>query len=323
MISLKENMLRFYRHEKPEYLPLYSDFNSAMPGGMDFINERPDIPGVNLDWFGQSWTWEEKTHAANPTPNKPLLEDITQWREVVKFPDLDALDWEGHAAKDTAAWDRENKLSRVTLGFGLWERLFSIMRFEDALCALVEEPEECYEFFGAMADYKIRLHNKVIDHYRPDVLIMHDDYGNGTSLFMDPQTWRKLIKPHLKRVVDAVHARGVLYEHHNCGHFAPIMDDLVELGIDATNLVHPSNNIEWLKANYDNKMAFLGGFNAQMYCSPDATEEAILEDLEHTFAVMAPGNGFVPLCLSFYSKHMMFIGQQIVRLAGQYHGPRP
>lgn len=323
MISLKENMRRVYEHKQPEYMPLYSDFNSAMPSGMDFINERPEIPGTNLDWFGQSWTWEEKTHAANPTPGKPLLTDITQWREVIKFPDLDALDWEGHAAKDTAHWDRENKLSRVTIGFGLWERLFSIMPFEDALCALMEEPEECYAFFGAIADHKIRLHDKVIQYYKPDVLIMHDDYGNGMNLFMDPDTWRRLIKPHLKRVVEAVQSKGVIYEHHNCGYFAPLMDDMIEIGIGATNPVHSSNNIVWLKENYGDKMTFLGGFDAQLYCRPDVTEEQIRADMERTFEVMAPGNAFIPLCIAMYSSHLPFIGKETVRLAAKYHGPRP
>ena len=47
MLTLKENMLRVYRHQEPEYTPLFSDFNSAMLGGMDFINERPEIPGVS------------------------------------------------------------------------------------------------------------------------------------------------------------------------------------------------------------------------------------------------------------------------------------
>lgn len=323
MLSLKENMLRVYRHQEPEYTPLFSDFSSAMLGGMDFINERPDIPGVNLDWFGQSWTFEEKTGAANPTPGKPLLTDITQWKEVIKFPDLDALDWEGHAAKDTAGWDRENRLSRVTIGFGLWERLFSIMPFEDALCALVEEPEACYEFFGAMADHKIRLHDLVIKHYKPDVLVMHDDYGDGRSLFMAPDTWRELIKPHLKRVVDAVQSKGVIYEHHNCGCFAPIVEDLIEIGIGATNLVHPVNDIRWLKENYGDQLTIVGGFNAQHYCTDQATEESILADMEQTFAVLAPGNCFVPLCFAIYSKHLPFIGQQLVRLANKYHNPRP
>ena len=323
MITLRENMLRVYRHQEPEYTPLFSDFDSAMLGGMDFVNERPDIPGENKDWFGQSWTWEEKTHAANPTPGKPLLTDITKWKEVIHFPDLDALDWEAHAAKDTAKWDRENRLSRVTIGFGLWERLFSIMPFEDALCALLEEPEACYEFFGAMADHKIRLHDLVIKHYQPDVLVMHDDYGDGRSLFMPPETWRQLIKPHLKRVVDAVQSKGVIYEHHNCGCFAPIIDDMIELGIGATNLVHPVNNIAWLKENYGDKMTLVGGFDAQKYCAPDATEEAILADMKKTFEILAPGTCFVPLCFAIYSKHLPFIGKNLAILANQYHNPRP
>ena len=323
MLSPRENLLRVYNHQEPEYTPLMSDFDSAFLGGIDFINERPEIPGENLDWFGQSWTWEEKTHAANPTPGKPLLTDITKWKEVIKFPDLDALDWEGNAARDTANWDRENKLSRVTIGFGLWERLFSIMPFEDALCSLLEEPEACYEFFGAMADHKIRLHDLVIKHYKPDVLIMHDDYGDGRDLFMPPETWRQLIKPHLKRVVDAVQSKGVIYEHHNCGYFASIMDDMIEIGIGATNLVHPVNNIQWLKDNYSDKMTLIGGFDAQTYCTPDATEESIAADIEKTFAILAPGNCFVPMCFAVYSKHFPFVNATVAKVANQYHNPRP
>ena len=49
MISLRENMLRVYREREPEYTLRFSDFNSAMLGGMDFVNERPDLPGENKD----------------------------------------------------------------------------------------------------------------------------------------------------------------------------------------------------------------------------------------------------------------------------------
>ena len=176
---------------------------------------------------------------------------------------------------------------------------------------------------GAIADHKIRLHDKVIEYYKPDILCMHDDYGNGANLFMDPETWRRVLKPHLKRVVDAVQSKGVIYEHHNCGYFAPLMDDMIEIGIGATNPVHSSNDIVWLKENYGDKMTFLGGFDAQMYCRPDVTEEEIRADMEHVFEVMAPGTSFIPLCIAFYSKHLPFIGREIARLAAKYHSPRP
>ena len=59
-----------------------------------------NIPGVAKDWFGQSWTYEPKIKAANPTPGIHLVPDITRWKEYMKFPDLSKLDWEGHAAVD-------------------------------------------------------------------------------------------------------------------------------------------------------------------------------------------------------------------------------
>ncbi|MDC7289230.1 hypothetical protein NXH76_15615 [Blautia schinkii] len=323
MITLKENMRLVYDHKVPEFMPFMTDFNSAFLVGMDFVNERPEVPGVNKDWFGQSWTWEELSSACNPTPGCHLLKDITQWRDVIKFPDLDKLDWEGHAAKDTANWDRENKFSRITIGFGLWERLFSIMNFEDALCALIEEPEACYDFFGAIADHKIRLHELAIKHYKPDVLIMHDDYGNHKNLFMSPKSWRELIKPHLKRIVDSVQSQGVIYEHHNCGYFESIIEDMLEIGIGATNPVHISNNLANLKKNYGDRMVMVGALDIQMYGNLNVTEDDIRKNIRDTFALMAPGGGFIPMCAVAYSKFDDVINDEMVQCAKLYYGPRP
>lgn len=323
MITYKENMRLVYDHQIPEFMPRMSDFNSVFPVGMDFVNERPEIPGVNRDWFGQSWTWEERTASCNPTPNRPLLKDITQWREVLTFPDLEKLDWEGHAARDTADWDRENKFSRVTIGFGLWERLFSVMSFEDALCALIEEPEACYDFFGAIADHKIRLHELTIQHYKPDVLVMHDDYGNNSSLFMPPDVWRSLIKPHLKRVVEHVQSHGVVYEHHNCGHFRPITEDMLEIGIEATNPTHISNDIAYMKKTYGKRMVLLGGLDTQMFGRPNVTEEAIRRNIRETFEILAPGGGFIPMCVVAYSAYDDVINDEMQKCGRNYYGPRP
>ena len=323
MITLKENMQLVYSHKEPEYMPFMTDFNSAFLVGTDFVNERPEIPGVNKDWFGQSWTWEEKTAACNPTPGCPLLTDITRWKELLTFPDLDKLDWEGHAAKDTAGWDRDRRFSRITIGFGLWERLFSIMPFEDALCALVEEPEACYDFFGAIADHKIRLHERAIQYYKPDVLVMHDDYGNNKNLFMAPETWRKLIKPHLKRVVESVQSQGVIYEHHNCGYFRSILDDMQEIGIGATNPVHVSNDITDLKKNYGGRLTMVGALDIQLFGRPNVTEEEIRQNIRDTFSIMAPGGDFIPMCAVAYSAHEDLINREMVECAKDYYGPRP
>lgn len=146
VLSYKENTLLALQHKEPEFLPMITDVQTYTPLGMDFVCEYTNVPGVAKDWFGQSWTYEPKIKAANPTPGIHLVPDITVWKDYMKFPDLSRLDWEGHAAADTKDWDRVHKLTRINDVFGPWERMFSVMDFQEALCALIEEPEACYDF---------------------------------------------------------------------------------------------------------------------------------------------------------------------------------
>lgn len=292
-LSFRENSLLAYRHKEPEFFPIGADMNTCAPRGMDFIRETICVNGVADDWFGQSWTFEPNIGGANPTPGVHLVPDITRWREYMKFPDIGKLDWEGYSARDTASWDREKKLSRVMIGYGLWERMFSVMEFQDALMSLVTEPEICYEFFGAVADHKIKLHDYVIKYYNPDILIMHDDYGSGGGLFMAPETWRELIKPHLQRVIDAVTSKGVMYEHHCCGYFAPLLGEIADMGCSATNTMHISNKPAELKKEIGHKMCMVGGFDTQFMDKAKTTEAEIRQSIRDTIDAMAPGGSWV------------------------------
>lgn len=323
-LSLKENMACVLAHREPEYMPLASDFDAVSPWGPDFICEASRLPGVNEDWFGQKWTFEEKIQACNPTPGSYLLEDITQWRDVMRFPKFDKMDWEGYAARDTAKWDRERRMSKVTIGYGMWERLFCIMPFVEALSALEEEPECCYEFFGAVADHKIRLHEYVIKYYKPDVIVMHDDYGSGSGLFMSPNTWRKLLKPHLQRIIDHLKSHGVMYEHHCCGYFAPILPEIADMGAVAFNSVHKSNNPAELKKQIGHKIAFVGGFDTQYMDYDTITEEEIRSHVRQTIDELAPGGSWIPRFMLTHRNRHPIVEDEILRYgATHYYGVRP
>jgi len=322
-ISLKENMMRVYAHETPEYLPLMSDFNAVSPNGLDFVLEAPRVPGVHPDWFGQSWTYEPKIGACNPTPGSHLLEDITAWEDVIRFPEFHNMDWEGYAARDTALWDRDRKMSRVTIGYGMWERLFCIMPFDEALCALQEEEEACYAFFGAVADHKIRLHEYVFRYYKPDLIVMHDDYGSGSGLFMSPDTWRRLLKPHLKRIIDHAKSHGVMYEHHCCGYFAPLVEEIADLGAVAVNPLHKSNDPAELKKKLGKKLTFVGGFDTQYMDYAATTEEQLRQSVRHTMDQMAPGGSWVPTYMLTRKERLPIVMDEMVKSALNHYGRRP
>ena len=295
-LTYRENSLLALRHQEPEFLPMIQDIQTCTPRGMDFVCESSCVPGTANDWFGQSWTYEPNIGAANPTPGVHLVPDITLWKEYMTFPDLSKLDWEGYSSRDTASWDREKHLTRINDLFGPWERMFSVMEFQEALCALVEEPEACYDFFGAIADHKIRLYEYIIRYYQPDILCMHDDYGHGKGMFMSPETWRALIKPHLQRIIDMVTSHGVIYEHHCCGYFAPILGEIADMRCAATNLVHRSNQPAVLKKEIGHKMCMIGAFDTQYLDAASTSDEELRASVRKTILEMAPGGSYITLC---------------------------
>lgn len=315
MLSQKENALIAYRHGQPDYIPnFFTDI--VMREACPWL-ERPEStePGAK-DAFGVEWLYEPGVNAPIPMPNSYLFEDIFEWREKVKIPDLEAIDWEMQAMDDKYATILglppgadpekflEGKAQLCMSVQGMFERMHACMGFQNALMAIAEDPDECYEFFGALADYKIAYLKKVKQYYDFDIIEMHDDYGSQNALFISPQTWRKLLKPHLKRIVDACHELGFIYEHHSCGHIEPLIEDFVELGMDAVDTWQGSSNpnVAELKKKYQDKLCFVGGFdNTNVLDRVGVTADEIKAEYRRVIDTLAPGGSYVafPITATF------------------------
>lgn len=197
-MTRKEQLLQVYKHKNIGYVPcFFTDFDCSKP---EAINERPE--GDGFDWFGVEWEFVPEVMAPMVKPGTKRLKDITNWKEELVFPDLSGFDWEALAAKETAKWDRENKISYMMLINGIFERTHALMGFEDALCAMYEEPEALHELIEAITDYKIELIRIIGKYYKPDVLCAHDDYGSNNKLMMSVDLWREFYKEPLRRLIE-------------------------------------------------------------------------------------------------------------------------
>ncbi len=297
-MTKREQLLGVYAHKNIGYVPnFFTDFDFLKP---ETMNERAEAGGK--DWFGVEWEFVPLVLAAMVKPGTKVLTDITKWREQVHFPDLNAIDWEAAAAKETAGWDRENKISYLMLINGMFERTHALMGFEDAFVAMYEEPAEYQALVDAITDYKVQLIEIMGKYYHPDVLCFHDDYGANDRMLMSPDLWRQFFKEPLKRVIDATHKAGIIYEHHSCGYIEPIFDELVELGIDAIDPLQITNPIRQLKDKYQDRLTFVGGYDTQnVFDRPGVTEEEIRNEVARTMDELAPGGSFVafPLTVTF------------------------
>lgn len=247
-MTAKENLLRYYHHQPmEEYTPWTAGIIPMKQPCV--VRDIPQGAEDGEDWFGVAWCYDKINMAFTPdTRKKPILEDICDWREVVKWPDLDALDWEEAVRKDGIdKLDRGNKLLMMYSVIGPFERLHMLMGMEEALVSLMTEPDEVLAFIDRFTEYKIDLINHMCKYYKPDVLQFHDDAGTKNATFYSPDTWRKFFKPSWTKMAEAVHANGIPVELHSCGRNTEILIDLLDTGIDSC-FIQPINDIARIRS---------------------------------------------------------------------------
>lgn len=270
MLTPRENILQVLNHKPPEYPPVFSNAVSGQTP-LEILERAPAElredgkiwDGSGLDWFGVHWAAADDGSGGSTVDTRfaPVLDDICCWKEIVKFPELSSLDWEGIGERYAASL-RPDTLRGMIIHSGLFERLNFLMGMSEALIALMEEPEACREFMESIADYKIELLGYLIRYCKVEIIEMHDDWGHQTSSFFSPEVFKEVIAPPTKRIVDFCKSNGVFYMHHSCGfveNLIPIMVD--EIGIEAWSSCQTMNNIPGIIEEYGEKLAIRGGMD--------------------------------------------------------------
>ncbi len=306
-LTPRENALLALEHKVPERIvDLVNDAN--MLGTYTIFERAPAVPGRpygsdGVDWFGVHWRYEEVSGAPMVDPAyPPLMDDITEWKEAVKFPDLSKIDFKRAAEKDLndPHYDPD-KLNLVTIMQGPFERLLSLMATEDALCALLMEPEACADFFQAVADHKIELIDRLAEVYPIDLIDLHDDWGTQKSTFMSVDTWKALLSAPMGRIAKHCKEKGIHMQVHSCGKIETIVPEMVDAGITHWSSCQGMNDIPALVHRYGDRMTFFGCMDTPEIQLPNVPQEEIdrrtaerIDDICRGGAVFPLGNSTVP-----------------------------
>jgi hypothetical protein len=297
-LSPKENYLRCLRHEEYEYVPIFA----FGPGGdVGFAGAFPsDVGDAStgfVDGFGVRWVaCSAAPGGLMPEPGNFILKDITRWKKDIVIPDVEQYDWEKIAGDGTGMFpvDRDKVAFNIMCGCGPWERLAALMGFEEAMIAMMEEPEACYDLLTAITDYKIALAKKAAKYYKADTFTNCDDIATQRNLFMSPETYRQLIKPQHTRLNKAVRDSGMIPIQHTCGYAETCVEDYIETGAAGWSAVQTFNDIASLLDRYDGKFCFEGGFD--LNGAPgrmDATVEDVIADVERCFREYGGKKGYI------------------------------
>ncbi len=255
-------------------------------------------PGMTgKDRWGVTIAWPADHPGQQPitTDDVKVLKDITNWRDYVKAPDVEANcqnGWEECIA-DARKTTGDDRLLCAFSGTGLFEECHFLMGFQDTLTNLYEHPQEMHELIDYICEFKLKVMKLYCEKMHPDAIFFHDDWGTKTQLFMSPEMWREFFKEPYRKIYGYIRSQGVIAIHHADSYLSPIVDDMVEIGIQCWQGVLPENNIPELQERLKGKMILMGGIGAAID-TPDSSEQEIRDYVKKALNEYCPGGHFIP-----------------------------
>lgn len=245
-----------------------------------------------IDIYGSIWRIDLKPmHLEKPGLTQP---DFKNYR----FPDIEEFIEEERIC-EVKRFIEENKDKFIVarIGFGLFERTWTICGFENALIWSVTKPD----FYEELLNKIYKLQNSFLDiclELPIDGVMFSDDWGDQRGVILGPERWRKFIKGKVAKLYKKVKKSGKVVLSHCCGSIYDIMDDIVEIGLDVLQSVQPearNMNPYNLKRRYGDKITFWGGLGSQSII-PFGKPEQLKKEIERLCKEMGKGGGYILGC---------------------------
>lgn len=310
-LTPRVRVLRAIRHEPVDRLPTQINYTGKMgeklaaalgvsiaqlPDRLDnhllrldltYPTRESDDGVARFDWWGVGFDTREEGYFVCVSP-------------LQQNPDLDAFAWPDPYAPGLL--DDARRLVKVNaghrfvapnFGWALFERAWSLRGMVEFFMDMAGNPGYAAELLDRITEIQVVLARRFIE-LGVDGGYFGDDYGAQKGLIFSPKIWRKLFKPRLARMFAVFREAGLPVILHSDGDIAPLLPDLVEIGLTVLNPVQPEVlDLTWLKRTFGDQLAFYGGVSTQTVLpqgSPAEVKHAVAEAVR---ILAADGSGLL------------------------------
>lgn len=243
-ITARENMKKAIFDKNPLFMPNYRYYLNFTPRIIPDNEARGFVmdggtpvthPEGFKDMFGVNWLFIEVAGGSMVEPGHPMLNSIDEWKAKLEWPDINSWDW-GKQFELSKDFTNNPELALVpTIMSGYFERLISLLDFEGAAIAMIDEEQKdsVHEFLDKVADLYCRIIDKYIEFFHIDGICIHDDWGSQRSPFFSLGTAMEMLVPHIRKVSDHAHSKGLFYDMHCCGQVEKLVPAMIAAGVDS------------------------------------------------------------------------------------------
>jgi uroporphyrinogen decarboxylase len=215
------------------------------------------------DWWGIKW---ERQGDFNQPVEFPLEAASEQEALAYPFP-YDRLEQLlANMNAPVAAADRGQRFLGCDVSPCVFEMYWRLRGLQQALLDIAARPAFAGRMLERCAAFARRLSEQACRRFPLDWLWTGDDVAGQQGLILGPAAWREWVKPALAGVFEVGKRAGLPVAYHCCGALAPIIPDLVEMGLDLLNPIQagcPGMEPRELKRQFGSRLSFMGGLDTQ------------------------------------------------------------
>jgi len=178
-----------------------------------------------------------------------------------------------------------------------WEQAYFLRGYEQLLADTALNPSFVQALLDKLLEINLAATGRFLDAAGPviDVFRAGDDLATQRGLLMSPAKFRQLLKPIYRQYFQFVRSRSnskIFF--HSCGNVAPLLEDLMEIGVEIINPVQSSalGDLVALKDQFRGRLAFWGGIDTQ-HVLPRGSPDEVREEVRLRIQQLGSGGGYV------------------------------
>jgi uroporphyrinogen decarboxylase len=263
-----------------------------------FVQRIPfdtNLGGSHLLRTYAAWRYYPGQPHPNPLADATCPDDI----DAFPWPDMTSVDHSNELRGQEDALHQQVEALHAAgyavgggppnLGGELFESAWRLRGLARFLLDLQDNPALAHALLDRLV--KICLHNALLlVRAGVDILVLEDDVGMPGRMILSPEMWRVFLRPRLASVIEA--ARSIRSDlrvlYHSDGMIEPIIDDLINIGVDALNPVQPDRMAPTaIKRRYGDRLTLWGTVGAHTTFAR-ATPEQIRAEVRRRVETLGP-----------------------------------
>ena len=169
----------------------------------------------------------------------------------------------------------------------------NLMGYQEFLIATAADPELIVELVEFSVEYNLILAKEAVNR-GVKIVYTGDDFAYNSGPLVSPRSFRKLFYPGLCKVIQGFKDLGLYVMKHTDGDIMPIIDMIVDSGIDCLDPLDPIAGMKLgeIKHKYGDRIALKGNIDCAQTLS-FGTEEDVIEETKQCLRDGAPGGGYI------------------------------